>query len=91
MNTSLEYRQKVVALAGRLEDCLRGQTVNLATHALALTVVTVALRWEDPEEALSVVRERAADLLHKARHDLGGVCPQGQDWINKRRASESPK
>jgi hypothetical protein len=66
MSTSPEYRQKCVALAERLEDCLRGQPANLVTHALALTLVSMALRWEDPDEALIVVRERAADLLHKA-------------------------
>jgi hypothetical protein len=51
MSTSPEYRQKCVALAERLEDCPRGQPVTLATHALALTLVAVALRWEDPDEA----------------------------------------
>lgn len=93
--TSSEYRQKVVALADRVEDCLRGQPADLAMHALAMAQVSIALRcWEEPEEALTYVRERAANLLYKARRHQKGICPQGRAWIKKRatrRASESPK
>jgi hypothetical protein len=81
--TSPEYRQKCVVLADRLEDCLRGQD-DFALHALALTLVSVTSRWEDPFEALHAVHEQAINLLRKARAPKQIPCPQGQDWIKKR-------
>jgi len=82
--TSPEYRQKCVALADRVEDCLRGQPIDIAMHALALVMAGLALRWEDSDTVLADNYERVTSLLHTARFDLGSVCPQGQDWIKKR-------
>jgi hypothetical protein len=91
--TSPEYRQACVALAGRLEDCLRGQPCDVAMHTLALVMTGLALRWEDSDAVLADSYERVTNLLHKARHNLEGVCPQGRDWLKKRmtRTSEGPK
>src|SRR5262249_54090359 len=93
IKTSPEDRQKSVELADRVEDCLRGQPVGVAMHALALTMAAVALRWEDPNEVLADNYERVTNLLHTARNNSESVCPQGQEWIKKRmtRTSEGPK
>jgi hypothetical protein len=82
--TSPEYRQKCAALADRVEDCLRGQPIDLAMHTLALVMAGLALRWEDSDKVLADTYERVTSLLHKARNNSGGVCPQGHDWIKKR-------
>jgi hypothetical protein len=84
-DTSPEYRQKAVALADRVEDCLRGQPVDVAMHALALTMAALALRWEeDSHKVLADTYERVTNLLHTARNNSESVCPQGREWIKKR-------
>ena len=89
-NTSPEYRQKAVALADRVEDCLRGQPCDVAMHALALVMAGVALRWEeDSDKVLADTYERVVNLLHKARSNSESVCPQGQEWIKKRMPESS--
>jgi hypothetical protein len=90
--TSPEYRQKCVALADRVEDCLRDQPVNLAMHALALVMAALALRWEeDSHKVLADTYERVTNLLHTARNNSESVCPQGQEWIKRRMLPSAPR
>ena len=92
MKASPEDRQKSVELADRVEDCLRGQPIGVAMHALALTMTAVALRWEDSHKVLADTYERVTNLLHTARNNSESVCPQGRDWLKKRMVTpENPK